>query len=58
MQKGRRDFMSFVSALVAMLSFGSVSLGADNRAVSLARVDVEADIHDLRYEEFDPDGWL
>jgi hypothetical protein len=58
MQKGRRDFMGFVSGVVAMLSFGSINLGADSRAISLARVDVEADIYDLRYDEFDPDGWL
>jgi hypothetical protein len=58
MQKGRRDFMGFMSALVAMVSFGTVSLGASTQIPAVAHIDSEADIYDHFYEEFDPDGWL
>jgi hypothetical protein len=56
----RRDFFGFVSALVAMLSFGSLNLGASTQTPVLARASGEAEIgdYDFANDDFDPDGWL
>ncbi len=51
MVQARRNFMKYSSIVLGMVSFGSLSLNAEQKAF-------EEEIEDYLGDQFDPDGWL